>query len=247
MRLIPIVLLASAALLALKVTGLVTQGGYTLHAMQPLKFPPLDFWAVEVTGSVDKAKPAAQSDAPKSETETAKPETPPPAAGTPVAPEKPMPAAERAILERLNERRQELEQRARELEMRETLLREAEQRLEARNNELKETEARIAAETEKKQDDKVRLKNLVTMYENMKAKEAAKILERLDLALAMEVVGQINPRRMSDIMAQMSPEAAEQLTIALASRNPNIGNTNPGNTMPAPASQLPKIEGRPGG
>jgi len=51
----------------------------------------------------------------------------------------------------------------------------------------------------------------------------------------VEVATQLNPRRMSDIMAQMAPEAAERLTIELASRAKDKG----------PTSDLPKIEGRP--
>src|SRR6266436_9562349 len=79
--------------------------------------------------------------------------------------------------------------------------------------------------------------NLVTMYDNMKAKDAAKIFDRLDMRVLIEVASQINPRRMSDIMAQMTPEAAERLTIELANRAKESG----------PGSDLPKIEGRQAG
>ena len=49
--------------------------------------------------------------------------------------------SERAILERLQARRQELEQRAREIEIRESLLKSAEKRIEGRVEEAKATEA----------------------------------------------------------------------------------------------------------
>ncbi len=76
------------------------------------------------------------------------------------------------------------------------------------------------------------------MYENMKAKEAAKIFDRLDIKVLLEVATQINPRRMSDILAQMTPEAAERLTVELAARRGRRRTTvNP--------ADLPKIEGRP--
>ncbi len=127
--------------------------------------------------------------------------------------------AERAILERLSERRNELEQRARDLDMRESLLKAAEKQLEARINELKELEARAnSAMQNKAEGEAQRFKNLVTMYDNMKAKDAAKIFDRLDMRVLIEVASQINPRRMSDIMAQMMPEAAERLTVELAAR-----------------------------
>jgi flagellar motility protein MotE (MotC chaperone) len=82
-----------------------------------------------------------------------------------------------------------------------------------------------------------RLKSLVMMYENMKAKDAAKIFDRLDLKILVQVSTLINPRRMSDIMAQMSPEAAERLTVELANRANLSKSDNP--------ADLPKIEGRP--
>ena len=82
------------------------------------------------------------------------------------------------------------------------------------------------------------LKGLVVMYENMKAKDAAKIFDRLDMRVLIEVVSQINPRRMSDIMAQMMPEAAERLTVELANRATAAEKVLSG-------GDLPKIEGRP--
>jgi flagellar motility protein MotE (MotC chaperone) len=281
-RLIPIVLVAAAALFALKVVGIFTQGGYTLGAGHLAKSdrevieatnlalsqaaraqhePPVKkkSWAQEmffpdVTGSVtstgsskppapkeDKKEQAAGADKPdKKPVKPVEPKREPDGIPIQLDP-KPVSAAERAILERLTERRQELEQRARELDVRETLLQETEKRIEMRSNELKEIEARIGAATEKKEEaDKARLKSLVTMYEAMKAKDAARIFDRLDIKLATEVAKQINPRRMSDIMAQMTPEAAERLTVELASRGTNAGG--------APtAAALPKIEGRPNG
>ena len=93
---------------------------------------------------------------------------------------KPSSPAERALLERLQERRQEIEARARELEIRDGMLKAAEMRLEARLTELKEMEARVNAAMQAKDDqDNARFKGLVTMYENMKAKDAAKIFDRL--------------------------------------------------------------------
>ena len=76
------------------------------------------------------------------------------------------------------------------------------------------------------------------MYENMKAKDAAKIFDRLDINLATEVAKLIPPRRMSEILAQMSPDTAQRLTVELASRN-REGQPK--------APELPKIEGKPSG
>jgi flagellar motility protein MotE (MotC chaperone) len=192
----------------------------------------------DVTGAAGESKAVEAKEAPKPARPAAKPEEPKTNTGwipVPVDSARPRSPAEQAILERLQERRNELDARARELEMRESLIKAAEKRLEGRVAELKELEARInnAVQT-KEEGEAARFKNLATMYENMKAKEAAKIFDRLDTRVLFKVATQITPRRMSDILAQMSPEAAERLTLALAAR--------PDKDKPA---ELPKIEGKP--
>jgi flagellar motility protein MotE (MotC chaperone) len=189
-----------------------------------------------VTGSVPEKKddkPAEKKPQP----------APPPAqpAGTLVPLDGARPSAgERAILERLGERRQELDARARELEIRENLLKSAEKRLETRGSELKEMETQMGGGGGKKRDEAMaaQLKSLVIMYENMKAKDAARIFDRLEMRVLLDVATQINPRRMSDIMAQMSAEVAERLTVEMANRATAGEKALSGN-------DLPKIEGRP--
>jgi len=150
-------------------------------------------------------------------------------------------ASERALLERLQERRQELEARGRELDMRETMIQAAEKRLKATLSEVKATEERIAASVQQReQQGNERLKSVVKMYETMKPRDAAKIFDRLDPRVLLEVAGQISPRRMSDIMAQMNPETAEKLTVDLATRAK-------GRAWQEDPASLPKIQGRPTG
>jgi flagellar motility protein MotE (MotC chaperone) len=146
--------------------------------------------------------------------------------------------AERAILERLQERRQELDKRARELDIREGLIAEAEKRIDARLAEIKEAKAQLTtAELQKDQAEAARFKGLVTMYETMKPRDAAKIFDRLDVSVLLEVASLINPRNMSEILAQMSPDSAQKLTVELASHAKTVTKD--------PNSDLPKIEGRP--
>jgi flagellar motility protein MotE (MotC chaperone) len=197
-----------------------------------------DIASPDTTGSVPESKPAEKKTDPPDPVN-------PPKSGldgklVPLnAPPQPS-SGERAVLERLQERRQELDARAREIDIRETLLKAAEKRIEARAQELKETEARIAASGQKKDAQNAqRFKGLVTMYENMKAKDAAKVFDRLEMKILFEIASQINPRRMADILAQMQPETAERLTVELASRA--NGDKSPS------AGDLPKIEGKPNG
>lgn len=151
----------------------------------------------------------------------------------------PLPSgAERAILERLQERRRELDARARELDIRESMVKAAEQRIEAKLAELKAAEARLTTDTQQQNDaEAARLKGLVTMYEAMKPRDAAKIFNRLDLGVLIEVASHISPRQMAEILAQMSPDVADRLTVELANKATHAQTTSP--------AELPKIEGRP--
>ncbi|HXD44787.1 MAG TPA: flagellar protein FlbB [Pseudolabrys sp.] len=144
---------------------------------------------------------------------------------------------ERAVLERLQERRQELDSRSRELDMRESLLKAAEQRMDAKLGELKTMETKVDhAASQRKQTEAERFKSIVTMYENMKSKDAARIFDRLDMKILAEVSTQMKPTKMAEILGQMSPESAERLTVELARR---ADGGKPG------TDQLPKIDGRP--
>lgn len=256
-RVIPVVAAAIFGLAVLKIAGLVIDGGYVFDvrqdstppswAQENLNFPGAAPDAGDITGSVEaknkddagkdnagedeakNAEPNQAADAP----EVAKPDLLTiPEPGQSVSP------SERAILERLQSRRQELEARAREIDIRESLLKAAEQRIQGRVEQMKGIEARIATANEEKNEAEIaRFKGLVTMYENMKPKEAAKVFDRLEMSVLFEIASKIAPRKMSDILGQMSPEAAERLTVELA-RHASGGATTA-------ASNLPKIEGKP--
>ena len=197
----------------------------------------------DVTGSVPAPKPK-EPEKPEPPVEQA-PESKA-VAGTVIAQDQPRQASagERALLGRLQERRQELDSRARELDLRESLLKAAEKKLETQNaaEEAGGGGAKtgpMAQRKEKEEADNARFKGVVTMYETMKPKEAAKIFDRLDIRVLLDVASQIKPQIMAAILAQMSPEAAERLTIELAVKPGSDRNVNPSN--------LPKIDGRPGG
>jgi len=192
----------------------------------------------DITGSVTTPGAANPSDT-ASAAAPGKPTAPPPPGAVIPTDGATMPSgAERAILERLQQRREELDTRARELDIRESLIQGAEKRMDAKLAEIKEVESRIKVETGQKDDaEAARLKGLVSMYENMKARDAAKIFNGLDTNVLIEVSAQINPRQMADILAQMAPEAAEKLTVELATKAEQAQQSAP--------ADLPKIEGQP--
>ncbi len=241
-RVIPVVLIAVAGLAVLKVAGLLIDGGYVFDyqpgstkrswAQESFNFPTGKTDPADITGSVHE-KPKEEAAKPAAAPEIAKPN------GTVLLPEQgqPVSPSERAILERLQSRRQELEARAREIDIRESLLKAAEKRIESRVEELKAIESRISTATEQKSEaEAARFKGIITMYEGMKPKDAAKVFDRLDMPVLIQIASQIAPRKMSDILGQMQTDAAERLTVELARRA--------GPEQSASAADLPKIEGK---
>jgi flagellar motility protein MotE (MotC chaperone) len=248
-RVIPVVLIAIFGLAVLKIAGLVIDGGYVFDyqpkktekswAQETFNFPggPGRIDPADVTGSVEHKEEGGKKE------EGAKPVVAAPEVAKPdgvvLYPEQGgnVSPSERAILERLQSRRQELEARAREIDIRESLLKSAEKRVESRVEELKTVESRVStATTAKSEADNARFKGIVTMYEGMKPKDAAKVFDRLEMSVLFEIASQIAPRKMSDILGLMSPEAAERLTIEMARRA--------GSDKTAAAAELPKIEGK---
>jgi len=198
--------------------------------------------SLDITGAVGQAPSPAKEEMPEggSAAKMAPQEPPPQMNGTPVPLDidRPVSPAERAILESLQKRRAELDARAHDLDVREDLLRAAEKRVGGRIEELKELEGRISAVLQQRDEaEAARFKNVVTMYETMKAKDAAKIFDGLDLKVLIDVARSINPRNMSEILAQMTPEKAQRLTAELAARPAQMDQPS--------AMDLPKIQGRP--
>lgn len=125
--------------------------------------------------------------------------------------------SEADLLGRLGERRDSLDSREKELEMRMALVEAAEKRLDERTTTLKAIEAKInALVDEKKSAEKEQFAGIVAMYETMKPKEAATIFNALDMPVLLRVARAMNPRKMAPILAKMDPMRAKTLTAGLA-------------------------------
>ena len=134
--------------------------------------------------------------------------------------------AEIDLLQQLAERRQVLESREQEFEIRTGLLAAAESRIDKKVEELKvlrETISGLIKTFDAQQDAK--LLSLVKIYENMKPKEAAKIFEELDIDTLLEVAERMKERKLAPIMAKMDPEKARDMTVELSRlrRLPPVG------------------------
>ena len=263
-RVLPLLVFTGLCLLVLKGLGLVLSGGYILSGAAPASAqnPPAavqsglagstaDSTAKSPAGPVTAeadldARPDAAVKAQKSGTDKGAPQArkgEKPSRGNEAAaktnvlavgPASVTTKSELAVLEGLANRRKALDRRAREIDLRENLLKAAEKRVEARIEELKAIETRIESELKKRDDHrKAQYRKLVKMYSGMKPKDAARIFERLDMNVLTGLVSQMKPRSMSAILAAMVPAAAERLTLEIARL---------GKPRPRVEASLPKIQ-----
>jgi flagellar motility protein MotE (MotC chaperone) len=148
---------------------------------------------------------------------------------------------EAGVLARLGDRREELDAREAELDMRLALIEAAEQRVDARTSALEELEARIAAMVEEKKGlEEAQFVAIVTMYETMKARDAAAIFDQLEMPVMLRVARAINPRKMAPILAEMDPLRARDLTSNMAIDQVETTIEMPGSGLAA----LPQIVGQ---
>jgi flagellar motility protein MotE (MotC chaperone) len=123
------------------------------------------------------------------------------------------------VLQKLAQRRTELENWANDLTMREQLLKAAEGKVEDRVSELKTVQTSIKGllrQYDQEQENK--LKSLVKVYETMKPKDAARIFEELDMDVLLDVVERMKETKLSPILAAMNPDKAKTVTVELAQR-----------------------------
>ncbi|WP_068085667.1 MotE family protein [Polycladidibacter stylochi] len=145
--------------------------------------------------------------------------------------------SERAVLSSLGERRDELNKREQQLDLREQMLQATEERLNKKMLELKALEKTVVTTKKQEKEEKnQQILDLVKIYESMKAKNAARIFNRLEMSILIEVVKKMQPRKMADVLAEMDPAVAERLTIALASGGLKVKKVG--------TAMLPKIEGK---
>lgn len=180
-----------------------------------------DIWTAATTGKI-------MSHAALAETKTAAP-------AAPVAEKKadPEPAeitapheevdsspAEMELLKQLSDRRDQLDKRAKDLDTHEAFLKVAEQRVDQKIKELEALRAQLQTMVNQVSEGQaVQVENLVKIYETMKPKEAARIFETMDMPTLLGVIQRMKPAKTAPIMAEMAPEKARDLTIALTKRD----------------------------
>ena len=127
---------------------------------------------------------------------------------------------EMALAKQLSERRDQLDQRAKALDTHEALIRVAEQRVDQKIKEMETLRTQLQTMVNQvNATQQAQAENLVKIYETMKPKEAARIFETLEMPILMGVVQKMKPQRTAAVMAEMAPEKAKEITVALTKQD----------------------------
>lgn len=199
LRLLPVLVVASALLLTVRIGEMTTGieiGGTTVALAEPKD---------------DAARTAQAPDTPTTETGTSD------RAEDDFNIVTDFTEAELELLQDLSKRRDELVARETELEARARLLDAAESRLEAQIAELQALRGTIEGLVRKyDEQEQAEMESVVKIYETMKPKDAARILGELEMKTLLGIMERMNVRKTAPILAAMPPERARSVTSELA-------------------------------
>lgn len=122
------------------------------------------------------------------------------------------------LLKELDSRRVELEKRSQQIDQREVELKRRDREFAARLTEMRELTQRLQLErkkVERKRDDQ--LGQLANVYGSMNPKEAAALIEQLDVSIARKLIERMPEKRIGQILSMMSPDRALTITKMLSS------------------------------
>jgi flagellar motility protein MotE (MotC chaperone) len=128
-------------------------------------------------------------------------------------------AAEMDVLTSLADRRDALEQRQRDLDLRANIIQATEKRVDGKIGELKALQAKIESLIGQRDAKELeQLDGLVKVYTAMKPKDAARIFSALDDNVRLGLAGRMKPDVVAGIMAALPAEVAQKLSLQLANR-----------------------------
>lgn len=130
-----------------------------------------------------------------------------------------MSRSELDLLQDLARRRQELDARDTQIDLRERLLAATERRIDSKIATLQklETDIKNLVQTQEEREN-AQMDSIVRVYERMKPKDAARIFERLDMKIQLDVATRMKETKMAPILAAMAPDAATKLTSQLVAK-----------------------------
>jgi flagellar motility protein MotE (MotC chaperone) len=123
------------------------------------------------------------------------------------------------LLQSLSARRKEIEKWADDVKIQANVLKATEMQIDQKIAQMQKLQTDVQ-EILKKYDakEKVELKSLVKIYENMKPKDAARIFDEMEMNILLDLVDMMSERKAAPILAGMNPLKAKNLTIELAEK-----------------------------
>jgi len=147
-------------------------------------------------------------------------------------------ASEVDVLTSLSKRRSELDARESQLQVQANVLAATEARVDAKIAQLKALQAQMNTLLgQRDQAQEKQLASLVKTYSAMKPKDAARIFDSLDNEVLVPVAQEMKSDVLAPVLAAMSPEQAQKLTVKLANRLA-LPETTPPAPAPVPAALL---------
>lgn len=211
-RVLPAIVLLLIAILPIRV-GLVWQTAEQMANAEETKPEGATHGTAASAEPVSVESPDPESAEP---VEQAAIEPAPVAAVEPFDPQT-MTKADYELLQQLARRRAELDQREKDLADRAAMLEAVQQQVTTKVGEQQKLKSDIEKLTGGGQDaGSMKYRRLVKIYESMKPDEAARILEKMDGEVLLEVVTRMGERRLAPILAQMDPLKAQAITVAMA-------------------------------
>lgn len=98
--------------------------------------------------------------------------------------------------------------------------------LSLREKELTQIQEDLSKTVQKKTEENENLKLLISLYESLKADEAAGLLKRLPMNMTLVMMQKMNPKKSSKILAAMDPKMAAQVSRLLV-RSPQVSTLEP--------------------
>ena len=121
------------------------------------------------------------------------------------------------ILKNLSNRRQALEVKEAELANKEKILEATGNALANKMQELNQLQSKVNNLVKHYEErEKVQIKSLVRIYENMKPKEASKIFNELETKMLVALISHMKELKVAPILANMNSARAREVSIALA-------------------------------
>jgi flagellar motility protein MotE (MotC chaperone) len=220
-RLLPAVIGVGAILFALKAAGVAFSASAApasppaVQAVQSAASQSAPKPAADPLAAIDAAlpKPALKPKAATPETTRPADELPPELAGSAVS------SAEMDVLTSLADRRDALDERQRQLDLKASVIAATEKRVDDKITQLKALQAKIEAIMgQRDQMETQQLDSLVKVYSAMKPKDAARIFTSLDDGVRIGVAGRMKADVMAGILSSLPAEVAQKLTVELAGR-----------------------------